>query len=118
MKMGFISYVILDFYTVRTLFLSTYFPTRHICSSNILTTVPTNKPLPNIYCITDGKDWSAPDGKNITPPPNNTATPKIVTFLSLIGTCFILLNPIQLTVRTKPLKQPMPQLMVKMLSNE
>lgn len=66
MKMGFISYVILDFYTVRTLFLSTYFPTRHICSSNILTTVPTNKPLPNIYCITDGKDWSAPDGKNIT----------------------------------------------------
>ena len=90
MKMGFISYVILDFYTVRTLFLSTYFSVRHICSSNMLTTVPTNKPFPNIYCITDGNDWSAPDGKNITPLPNNIATPKIVTFLSLSGTCFIL----------------------------
>ena len=63
MKIGFISYVILDIYTVHALVLSTYCLMRHICSSNILTTVPTNKPLPNIYCITDGNDWSAPDGK-------------------------------------------------------
>lgn len=71
MKMGFISYVILDFYTLRALILSTYFPMRHICSSNILTTVPTNKPFPNIYCITEGNDWSATDGKNITPQPSS-----------------------------------------------
>ena len=118
MKMGFISHVILDFYTVRSLFVSTYFSVRHICSSNMLTTVPTNKPFPNIYCMTDGKDWSAPDGKNITPLPNNTATPKIVTFLSLSSTCFILFNPIQLTVRKKPLKPQMRQRVVKMLNNE
>ena len=102
--MGFISHVILDFYTVRTLFVSTYFPMRHICSSNILTTVPTNKPFPNIYCITDGNDWSAPDGKNITPLPNNTAIPKIVTFLSLSSTCFILFNPIPISCTNEAIK--------------
>lgn len=104
MKMGFISHVILDFYTVRSLFISTYFSVRHICSSNMLTTVPTNKPFPNIYCMTDGKDWSAPDGKNITPLPNNTATPKIVTFLSLSSTCFILLNPIPISCTNEAIK--------------
>lgn len=115
--MGFISYVILDFYTVYALVLYIYFSVRHIWSSNILTTVPTNKPLPNIFCITEGNDWSAPNGKNITPQPNNTATPKIVTFLSLSCIFLCYETQFQLTVRTKPLKLQMRPRMAEMLGS-
>lgn len=104
MKMGFIFYVILDFYIVCIFFLFIYFLMCYICFSNIFIIVFINKLLLNIYCIIDGKDWSVLDGKNIMLLLNNIVMFKIVIFFLFIGICFILLNLILINCMNEVIK--------------